>query len=112
MKIRKAKEEDLIDIIRSYENSSSSIKITKEVVKERIKKGRVMVAIENKKIVGFLQSEFYVDAVTNQCVDKVFLLISPEYLGKGIGAYLLEAERKHAVKNKADVLKIDKIDAH
>jgi N-acetylglutamate synthase-like GNAT family acetyltransferase len=111
MKIRKAKEEDLKDILRLCEYSSSPIKITKEMIDERMKKGRIIVAVENKRIVGFLQSKFYVDAITNQCVDKVFLLISPEHLGKGIGARLLETERKYAAKNEIDVLRIEKIDA-
>lgn len=112
MKIRKAKEGDLTDINRLCRSSSSPIKIAKEAIKERMKKGRVIVAVENKKIVGFLQSEVYVDDITNQCVDNVFLSISPEHLGKGIGAGLLETERKYAAKNKIDVLRIEKIDSH
>ncbi len=107
MKIRKAKEEDLRDIIRLYEHSSSPIRVTKEMIDERRKKGHAIVAMENNKIVGFLQSEFYIDMTTNKCIDRVSLLISPEYLGQGIGARLLESERKYAAKKKVDVLIID-----
>lgn len=106
MKIRKAKEEDLKDIIRLYE-SSSLIKITKEMINERRNKGHIIVAVEKNKIVGFLQSEINVDMTTNQCVDRVSLLISPEHLGQGVGARLLESERKYAAKKKVNILMID-----
>jgi hypothetical protein len=114
MEIKELEESEIEKVVEFYKSAvlcsdeaeEDTGNFEKEI-KNAFGKDRILIAIKNSEIVGFLRSQIF-EKKDGKKVDKVIMiLVSPEKYGEGIGGELVEKERKWAKDTYVDVLDIE-----
>lgn len=110
MRLRYATESDIQDILEMYraiQGDTTLVDSLEYCLKRNMGTDRMILAVTEKKPVGFLWSRLSTDPESGEKVDEVkFMAIARDMFGKGVGGMLLEAEQEYAAEKHATVLKI------
>lgn len=85
----------------------------KEFIEIRIDIDDMWVVEEHGKIIGFLHSTEYTDAISSTKVREILTIsIHPDHFGRGIGGKLLDIQRSKAVEDGVNILKLETLSSN
>ncbi len=117
--IRRAKREDIPGIVMlekmsmgplwSDEGLEYEMESMEEFVRERFTCDNMWVMEDkNGDLLAFLHSTNYKDAISSNMICEIYtIIIHPEHFGKGIGGELMEHQRKIALEEGMDIMKLE-----